>query len=344
MAKSLEEISRIVKGQVIGDSNALVSGVCGIEDAKETDITFLANPKYLPFLEKTQAKAVIVARNITCNNKNLILVDNPSLAFTQVVSFILPQEINHPRNISTQASVAKTAKVGNNVAIGACAIIEENVIIGSNTIIYPGVFIGHDTVIGDNCVIYANVTLREKVSIGNRVIIHSGSVVGCDGFGYVTVEGKHHKIPQVGIVVIEDDVELGANVTIDRARFDKTLIGQGTKIDNLVHIAHNVIIGKDCLIVAQVGIAGSTTLGNNVILGGQVGIVGHATIGDNTVVMAQSGVSKSMPAGSVLWGYPARPASEAKRVNACVQNLPKLQATVSELKKKIQELENKIKN
>ncbi len=342
MSKSLKEIAQIVKGQVIGDPNALISGVAGIEDAKETDITFLANPKYLPYLEKTQAKAVIVSKNVTSENKNLILVDNPSLAFTQVVSFILPQDIKHPKNISTQASVAKSAKIGSNVAIGACAIIEENVVIGKNTIIYPGVFVGHDTVVGDDCIIYPNVTLREKISIGSRVIIHSGSVVGSDGFGFVTVDGKHHKIPQVGTVVVEDDVELGANVTIDRARFDKTVVGQGTKIDNLVHVAHNVLIGKNCLIIAQVGISGSTTLGNNVILAGQVGVVGHVTIGDNSIVMAQSGVSKSMPSGSIMWGYPARPASESKRVNACVQNLPKLQVAVSELKKKIQELENRV--
>jgi UDP-3-O-[3-hydroxymyristoyl] glucosamine N-acyltransferase len=191
--------------------------------------------------------------------------------------------------------------------------------------------------------IYPNVSIREYVKIGNRVIIHSGTVIGCDGFGFVTLKGKHHKIPQVGTVEVGDDVEIGANVTIDRARFDKTVIGSGTKIDNLVQIAHNVVTGQDCIIVSQAGISGSTVLGKNVTLAGQVGVVGHISIGDNAVVMAQAGVSKSVPADTMVWGYPAKPQDIAKRVNACVQNLPKLFATVRELKKKIEELEARLK-
>jgi UDP-3-O-[3-hydroxymyristoyl] glucosamine N-acyltransferase len=179
------------------------------------------------------------------------------------------------------------------------------------------------------------VSIRERITIGDRVIIHSGAVIGSDGFGFVTVEGKHHKIPQAGSVVVGDDVEIGANVTIDRARFDRTMIGEGTKIDNLVHIAHNVSIGRNCLIVAQVGISGSTSIGNNVILAGQVGVVGHVKIGDNSVVMAQSGISKSYPAGSVLFGTPAQDAGDQKKMLVLMHNLSKLYDKVKELEKKI---------
>ncbi|MFA5100235.1 MAG: UDP-3-O-(3-hydroxymyristoyl)glucosamine N-acyltransferase, partial [Candidatus Omnitrophota bacterium] len=254
-------------------------------------------------------------------------------------SFVLPQDVRHPSGVHRAAVVAQGVSLGNNVGIGACAVIEEGVSIGDNTVIYPNCFIGRNTVIGSNTIVYSNVSVRENIHIGNNVIIHAGSVIGSDGFGFVTVGGIHHKIPQVGTVIIEDDVEIGANCTIDRARFDKTVIGQGTKLDNMVHIAHNVVTGKNCLIVAQVGVSGSTTIGNNVILAGQVGVVGHVKIGDNTIVMAKSGISKDVPENSLLWGVPAKPLNEEKKLLVYINGLPKMHQTIKDLKSRIEKLE-----
>jgi len=343
MKKTLKEIAELIDGEVVGNADTVITGVSGIKEAGEGDITFLANPKYLPLMEKTGASAIITSRDVKTAPKPIIRTDNPSLAFAKIVSFTEPGEIRHPQGIHPTAILGKNVSIGRDAAIGPYAVIEENVSLGDRAIIYSGCFVGHHTKIGSDTLIYANVSIRERITIGNRVIIHSGTVIGSDGFGFATIEGLHHKIPQVGTVEIGDDVEIGANVTIDRARFDKTIIGKGTKIDNLVQIAHNVVTGENCIIVAQVGISGSTTVGNNVVLAGQVGLVGHINIGDNVIVMAQSGVSKSIPAGTMAWGYPAKPVSHAKRVNAAVQNLPKLYDTVSELKKKIVELEAKLK-
>ncbi|MFH0912684.1 MAG: UDP-3-O-(3-hydroxymyristoyl)glucosamine N-acyltransferase [Candidatus Omnitrophota bacterium] len=344
MPRTLKEIAGLLDGELIGNADTLITGISGIKEAQAGDITFLANPKYLSLLEKTRASAVITSKDITAAPKPIIRTENPSLAFARMVSLMAPCQIKHPKGIHPSAILGKDVSLGRDVAIGPYAVIEDNVSIGDETVIYSGCFIGHHSRIENNSLIYPNVSIRERVSIGSRVIIHSGTVIGSDGFGFATIEGLHHKIPQIGTVEIGDDVEIGANVTIDRARFDKTVIGRGTKIDNLVQIAHNVITGESCIIVAQVGISGSTTVGNNVVLAGQVGIVGHVSIGDNAVVMAQSGVSKSIPAGTMVWGYPAKPASTAKRVNACVQNLPRLYETIVGLKKKIEELEKKLQD
>ncbi len=341
MAKTLKEIAEFIGGEIAGDASIAVSGVAGIQEACEGDITFLANPKYLPFLHKTKASAVIVSRDIAEADKPLIRTDNPSWAFSKVVSFLNPEPQKHFKGIHESAVISKKAKLGKNLAIGPFAVIEEGCSIGDNTVIYPHCFLGRDCSLGADTLVYSNVSIRENCSIGNRVIIHCGAVIGSDGFGFVTIDGVHHKIPQVGKVVVEDDVEIGANVTIDRARFDKTVIGQGTKIDNLVQIAHNVRIGKNCLIVANSAIAGSATIGDNVILAGQSGVAGHVTIGDNSVVMGQSGVTKSFPAGSIVLGMPARPAGEAKKAAAYAANLPKLFDSLKEIKEKIAELEDK---
>ena len=341
MQKTLREIAEIVGGEIVGDAGTIITGVSGIKEAVKGDLTFLANPKYAPQLETTLASAIITSKEINKSAKPIIRVDNPSLAFTRVVSALFPDNLRHPEGIDKAAIVSVKAKLGKNVSIGPYAVICDNASIGDNAIIYPGCFIGEGVKMGSDCLIYSNVTLREKVVIGKRVIIHSSTVVGSDGFGYITVEHKHIKIPQIGTVEIQDDVEIGANVAIDRARFDKTIIGKGTKIDNLVHIAHNVVTGENCLIVAQAGVSGSTHLGKNVILAGQAGLVGHITIGDNAICAAQAGVTKSVPADTMVSGYPAKPHEIAKRVNACVQNLPKLYEMVKQLKKKIEELESK---
>ncbi len=342
MQKTLEEIAGLVEGELLGDGNTIITGISGIREAVEGDITFLANPKYFPLIEKTRASAIITSRDTETTFRPIVRTENPSLAFAKIISSFAPYEARRPQGIHPTAILGKELNLGRDVAIGPYVVVEDGVAIQDNTIIYSGCFIGQHTKIGMETLIYPNVSIRERVTIGNRVIIHSGTVIGSDGFGFATINGLHHKIPQIGTVEIGDDVEIGANVTIDRARFEKTIIGKGTKIDNLVQIAHNVIIGENSIIVAQVGISGSTTVGKNVTLAGQAGVVGHISIGDNAVVMAQSGVSKSVPAQTMVWGYPAKPEKIAKRVNACVQNLPKLYNTVAELRKKIKELEEKV--
>ena len=344
MQKTLKEIAKLIGGRVVGDGDVLITGASGIREATEGDITFLSNPKYSSLMDKTRASSIVTSTETDAQkiNKPVILIDNPSLAFVKIISMFTPEEAGHPKAIDFTAVVGKNVILGRDVAIGAYSVIADDVEIGDNTIIYAGCYIGHHTKIGNNTLIYPHVSIRERINIGNRVVIHSGSVIGSDGFGFATIKGAHHKIPQVGTVEIGDDVEIGANVTIDRARFDKTIIGRGTKIDNLVQIAHNVVIGENSLIVAQVGISGSTIIGNNVTLGGQAGLVGHINIGDNAIVTAQSGVAKSVPKDTMVSGYPARPYMTTQRVNASLQNLPKLFDLVKELKKKIDSLEAKL--
>jgi UDP-3-O-[3-hydroxymyristoyl] glucosamine N-acyltransferase len=343
MRKTLEEIAKLVSGDIIGRKDVVITGVCGIKEAREGDLTFIANPKYLPLMEHTKASAVITSREIKTAAKPIIQTDNPSLAFAKMITLVAPTDTKHPKGIHKTAIIGEDVKLGKDVAIGPYVVIEDGVEIGDQTIIYASCYIGHHTKIGKDSLIYPNISIREKIAIGDRVIIHSGTVIGSDGFGFATVKGLHHKIPQIGTVVIEDDVEIGANVTIDRARFDKTVIGKGTKIDNLVQIAHNVVVGENSIIVAQAGISGSTVIGNNVILAGQAGLVGHITIGDGAVVAAQAGVTKSVPPNTKVSGYPAKPHETAKKVNACLQRLPDLVETIRELKKKVEELEAKLK-
>jgi len=339
---SAADIARLVKGELIGDGTVLVSGFSGIKEAKKNELTFLANPKYEPLLRDAQAGVILVPRQISCPGKTLIKVDNPSLSFTEVVNYFLKDAPDYkPRGIHPTAVIAPGAQLSLHVAVGAHTVIEDGAVIGEGSVIYANCYVGHETHVGKNCLIYPNVVLREKVILGDRVIIHSGTVIGSDGYGYIPVDGKHVKIPQVGTVLIEDDVEIGGNVAVDRARFDKTIIGEGTKIDNLVHIAHNVTIGKHCLIVGQVGISGSSKIGNYVILAGQVGIVGHLEIGDGAIVLAQSGVSHSIKAGEQVFGSPAHPVKEALRNNAHIQRLDKYVETIKDLKKRIEELERK---
>jgi UDP-3-O-[3-hydroxymyristoyl] glucosamine N-acyltransferase len=341
MQKTLREIAKLIDGEVVGNPDIIITGVSGIKEAREGDLTFLANPKYAAFLIKTQASAVITSRDIVSSPKPLIQTEEPSLAFAKIVSLLADSEVKHPKGIHPTALISKDVSLGKDVAIGPYVVIEEAACIGERTIVYSGCFIGSHTIIGKDSLIYPNVSIRERVNIGSRVIIHSGSVIGSDGFGFATIRGLHHKIPQVGSVEIGDDVEIGANVTIDRARFEKTVIGKGTKIDNLVQIAHNVVVGENSLIVAQAGISGSTVIGKNVTLAGQAGLVGHITIGDGAIVGAQGGVTKSVPPNTMVSGYPARNHETAKKVNACVQNLPRLYKLVDALKKKIEELEKK---
>ena len=338
---TIASIAKLIEGELVGNGQVELSGCAGLKEAKEGDLSFLANLKYEPLAKESRASAIIVPRQISLPGKNVIKVDQPSLAFSKAINYFNEDSTLTLTGIHPTAIIAKDAILASDVAIGPYVVIESKAVVGQGTKIFAHCYIGQGTKIGINSFLYPHVTLRERISVGNNVIIHPGTVVGSDGYGYVTVDGKHMKIPQKGTVVIENDVEIGANVTIDRARFDKTVIGEGTKIDNLVHIAHNVTVGKHCLIVAQVGISGSTQIGNHVILAGQAGIVGHLTIGDGAVVAAQSGVSKSIGAGQQVFGSPAQPLKNAFRNNAHIQRLDHYVSMIQDLKKRLDELEKK---
>lgn len=337
----LSDVARLIGGRVVGKGSTRITGICGIREASAGHLTFVANSRYAHLLAETKASAVITSAAVHSAPLPMVQTDNPSLAFAKLASYVHPESEEHPQGVSSKAWIAKKVRLGKGTAVQAFAVIEEGAQIGDRTVIYAGCYIGRNARIGNDCLIYPNVSIREKVEVGHRVIVHSGTVIGSDGFGFATVQGVHHKIPQIGTVVIEDDVEIGANVTIDRARFGKTVVGKGTKIDNLVQIAHNVVLGPNCIVVAQAGISGSTSLGSNVVLAGQSGVVGHITVGDNVMVGAQSGVSKSVPANTHVWGYPAKPLSKAKRINASVQRLPELFRKVEELQRRLAGLEKK---
>ncbi len=343
MQKTLKEIAEKIGGRLVGDGNYTITGVSGIREAVEGDITFVSNPKYAKELKTTRASAVIISEDIEPSaNKNIIVHKNPSLAFSQVIDLLYPEEKLHPTGIHPKAVTAPNVKIGSDVSIHAYSVIEEDTVIGDGTVVFPFVYIGKGCKIGKNCLLYPNITIREKSIIGDRVIIHSGSVIGADGFGYLNLDGEHKKIPQIGTVEIEDDVEIGANVTIDRARFDKTIIKRGTKIDNLAMIAHNVKVGENTLIIAQAGISGSTEIGNNVILAGQAGLVGHIKVGDNAVVGAQAGVTKSVPSGTIVSGYPARPHRQQLKLSAFINKLPELAKKIDILEQKLNELKDQL--
>jgi UDP-3-O-[3-hydroxymyristoyl] glucosamine N-acyltransferase len=330
----LKDIANLIDGEIIGDGELDITGAAGISDAKEGDITFLSTQKLLEGLKNSRASAVIIKEPIEGLEKPQIITKNPQYAFAQLLSrfYVKP----HPfMGISKNAFVSDTAIIGQDVTIYPFVYISDGVNIGSGTVIYPGVFIGKNSNVGEECLIYPNVAIREGVSIGSRVIIHANAVIGSDGFGYVFEEGMHQKIPQVGGVIIEDDVEIGANATIDRATTGNTIIGKGTKIDNLVQIGHNVTVGKNVILVAQVGIAGSSKIGNGVILGGQVGVADHATVEAGTMIGAKGGAMGEMKR-DVYSGILPMPHREWLKAMAVFAKLP-------ELNKKIKELEDKIK-
>ncbi len=336
---SLEELAGIVEGEVRGGAGVEITGVAGIKEAKEGDITFLANPKYESFLETTNASAVIGPPGTECR-KPLIWKDNPYLAFLKVIT-LFSEDISarYPRGVHESAIIARDAIIADNVSIGPYCNVGRKSKIGRGASILFGVYIGDDVIIGEDCLIYPHVTIRERTCIGDRVILHPGAVIGADGFGFAKDGYSHLKVPQIGRVIIEDDVEVGANSTIDRATLGATRICRGSKIDNLVQIAHNAVVGENSIIAAQVGVSGSTEIGKNVVLAGQAGLVGHITIGDNAMVGAQGGVTKSVPPGMKVSGYPAREHSQAKRIYGYTKKLPDLFAKIKELEKKIADLE-----
>jgi UDP-3-O-[3-hydroxymyristoyl] glucosamine N-acyltransferase len=350
MEVSLQQLAELVAGELEGDAQRRVTGVAGIREAGNNEVTFLANPKYIRDLECTHAGAVIMApavqgdwvESLRAKGISMILVEDPYFAFAQVLQFFHAQPYR-PLGISREASIGKDVQLGKDLSIHPFVRIEDRVKLGDRVTLYPGTFVGEGSEIGDDCLIYPNVTIREKTQIGKRVILHSGTVIGSDGYGFATRQGKHHKIPQVGTVVIEDDVELGANVTVDRAALGKTVIKRGTKVDNLVQIAHNVVVGEDCLIVAQAGISGSTQLGHHVILAGQVGVIGHLKIGDGVRVGAQSGVVKDVEPGQTVSGTYTMPHNKWLRLQAVLPELPEMVKQIRELEKKVETLEKTLK-
>lgn len=333
MIATVDELAALVGGRVTGGAGETqITGVAGITEASEGQITFLGNSKYLPVLKTSKASAALVPLDLDAEIAPIqIRVENPLQALAKVLEKFAPPPVVFAPGVHPTAVIGRDVVMGRDVSVQPYAVIEEGAKIGDATVICAHAYIGHGTTIGANCKIHPNVTIREHIVIGNRVIIHSGTVIGGDGFGYEFVEGRHIKIPQTGIVQIDDDVEIGSNVAIDRARFGKTWIGEGTKIDNLVQIAHNVIIGKHSVIVSQAGISGSTRLGNYVTLAGQVGLVGHIELGDRVIVGAQAGVSKSVSAGEIWLGSPATPMQEQKEKFANINRLPKLFARVKKL-------------
>lgn len=344
MVMKLKEVCDMVGGELVGDGDILIHGVAGIKEAKEGELTFIANNRYLSHLESTNASAVIAHKSIRYSAKPMILVDNPYFAFAKVLEiFSSEKKLAHPAGIHPLAVIGENVEIAEDASIQAYAYIGNNSKIGSKTVVYPFVYIGDDVEIGSETLIYPMVMIRENVKIGSKVIIHGGTIIGSDGFGFARVNGKCYKVPQVGTVVIEDEVEIGANVTVDRAVMGETRIGKGTKIDNLVQIAHNVVIGQDCLIVAQVGISGSTEIKDRVTLAGQVGVVGHITIGEDAQIAAKSGVSKNIPPGPFIWsGVPAIPHAKDLRIQATVRKLPELVDRINELEKRIKLLEKEL--
>lgn len=333
----LSDIAQQVGGTLEGDGELEIRGVAGIRDAADGEISFIANPKYASQAAETGASAVIVSDDWTAEcPAALIRTPNPDAAFAQAAALFytpvpLPAEGIHP-----SAVVAEGVELGPGVRVGPLCVIEAGVKIGTGTVISAQCYIGHQVQIGENCLIYPQVSMRESATIGSRTIIHNGTVVGSDGFGYsVDGDGIRTKIQQIGTVQIGDDVEIGANVTIDRARFGKTRIGNGVKIDNLVQIAHNVTIGDHAVIIAQVAIAGSATLGRRVIMAGQSAVAGHLEVGEGAVIGAKAGVTKDVAPGEYVLGFPAVPASVFKRRQAGV-------AMLSKLKKRLVALEGKI--
>ena len=336
----LSEIVSYVSGRFDGPGDVPIAGVAPLADAGEGQISFLSNPKYAPQLAATQATAVLVSNDLEEQSPRYIRVANPYFAMARVIARFFDRR-PMPLGISPQASIAHTAKLGNNVAVGPFTSIGENVEIGNDVVIFPNVTIEPNVEIGDNTIVYPQVSIYYGSRIGKRCIVHSGVVIGSDGYGFATEGGKHHKIPQVGIVRIEDDVEIGAGSTIDRAALGETVIGEGTKIDNLVQIGHNVRIGKHCLLVAQVGIAGSTKLGNYVVVAGQSGFAGHLNIGDGVQVAAKSAVLKDVQSNTKVMGSPAIGFGEFSRREVWLRRLPELARKVTQLERMLTTKERK---
>ncbi|HTI69549.1 MAG TPA: UDP-3-O-(3-hydroxymyristoyl)glucosamine N-acyltransferase [Candidatus Limnocylindria bacterium] len=331
------QLAQKLGGHVIGDASLTLHGFAPADSAKPSDLTFAENETYYQRALNSSASAILVSGDYPAGAKTLIRVDDARVAFATVLPLFFP-EPQLVAGIHPSAVVAASAQIDPTASIGPCCVVGERVRIGAGTCLMANDYVGDDSVIGENTRLFPNVTLYSRTTLGSRVRIHAGAVIGADGFGYVFDGSQHRKVPQVGQVVIHDDVEIGANTSIDRAALGATIIGKGTKIDNLVQIAHNVVLGEHCIIVAQVGIAGSTKVGNGVTIAGQVGVAGHLRIGDKVVIAAQSGVMNHVPEGQKWLGTPAQPDRVAKRQYLMVERLPELLRRVNELERRLEEL------
>ncbi len=337
----LGELAAKLGGRLSGDPEVEITGIAGIREATESDLTFLANPRLEAEAERTRAGAILVTANHRRLERPVIELPDPYLGFLAALKILRPAA-PAPSGVHSTAVLGPGVKLGVGVSIGAHAVIEADALIGDRTVIGPLVYIGQGSRVGADSLLYPGVVVREDCELGDRVIVHAGAVIGADGFGFLPDGRQHVKIPQVGRVVVEDDVEIGACCAIDRGTVAETRICRGTKFDNLVHIGHNVRIGEHSLVVAQVGIGGSTVIGSGVTLAGQVGIVGHVQIGDGAQIGAQSGVTHSVPAGSKQWATPAMPLAQAKRVIAAAKRAPTLLRELKELRRRVAELEARL--
>jgi len=333
MPFTVAEIARHVGGEVVGDATLVVQRFAPADRAQPGDLTFAENERFFARAEQSAATAILVDGPMT-SQKTLIRVPSARLAFARVLPLFFPEPI-HPAGVHPSAVIASTARVDASAHIGPLCVVGEAAVIGPRTVVSAQVYVGPECVVGADCLLFPHVTLYARTVLGNRVRIHAGSVIGADGFGYVQDGGVHRKVPQVGHVLIRDDVEIGANVTVDRGALGPTVIGQGTKIDNLVQIAHNVKIGADTVIVSLCAIAGSTTLGQGCVLGGQVAIDGHLTLGDRVMIAAKSGVTKDWPSGSVIGGYPAQDHRADLRLTAELRKLVGASRRLEELERKL---------
>jgi len=339
--KTLKELAEYLGGTVQGDEACRVNGLAPLESAAGDKITFLANPKYASKVAETGAGAVLMSPGGEAYGRNVIEVGNPYLAFAKLLTLFYVQP-HAPRGVMPEACIGIGVLLGEDISIYPGAIVGDHVTLGDRCVIHSGAVIYAGVTIGDDTIVHANAVIRERCRIGNRCVIQPGAVIGSDGFGYAPDGSSYYPIPQIGIVVLEDDVEIGANTCIDRAALEVTLIKRGTKVDNLVQIAHNCQIGEDTMLCSQVGISGSARVGNHVTLTGQVGVAGHLTIGDNVMVGAKSGVPSSLEPNAGYSGIPALPHKQWLKSMAVVANLPDLKKSVTALEKKIAELESKL--
>ena len=338
-ARTLGELASHVGGRVHGDPNIVIRAASTLDKAQAGEITFLSNRKYVPLVKTTQAGAVIVATEVE-SPAALLVAEDPYFAFMQIVVLLYGHREQPRGGVSPQAAVSPSARLGQDCHVQHGATICDDVTMGDNCIVYPGVFLGPKVQVGNDCIFYPNAVIYDGCRIGNRVIVQANATVGQDGFGFATHKGAHHKIPQVGTVVLEDDVEIGAGCAIERGTLDDTVIGEGTKVGDTVTIGHGTKVGPHCLLVPQVGIAGSATLGHHCVLGGQVGVVGHIKVGNMVKVAAQAGVTADVPDGAVIGGSPAIDAGKAKRAYSLIETLPELRRTLRALEERVVHLES----